>query len=422
VVLSDGGFEPLTDLSPGKARLDFVRIGKRCDNVAITALAARRTPSGDQQVFVGLRNFADHVRKFNLELTMSGKLIAVREETLPAGGSKSEMLNDLGSASGRVTAKLDIADDLAADNIGNVYLSKPRMVSVLLISKGNVFLQNALNLDHRTQLTRTESIPSDADFRKYDLIVFDGIAPAKPLTPGAYMLINTSSPDGPAVAGKSVARPTIIDSAKNHPVTSFVDFTNVRIAEAHWLTPQPWATPIVEGADGALGVAGSANGRRFVELSWNILQSDFPLRVGFPIFVANCLDWLVPQNEGAGESVRTGQPAYIDVPPDVTDLTVTCPDGRQQSLKVTQTPFVFDNTEQVGTYQVTGKGVKKEFSCNLTSAEESNTAPKEALVLGEKRFTSNSAGIRTNREFYALAIFIALAALTFEWYAFHRRL
>ncbi len=55
-----------------------------------------------------------------------------------------------------MTAKLDASDDLASDNFASVYLTKRAKLSILMVSKGNLFLQNALNLDPRTQLVRTE--------------------------------------------------------------------------------------------------------------------------------------------------------------------------------------------------------------------------------------------------------------------------
>ncbi|MCX6344330.1 MAG: BatA and WFA domain-containing protein [Armatimonadetes bacterium] len=312
VLLSDGLFSSLSDLSPGSANLTFIKIGARCDNVAITSLDSRKTLSGDQQVFVSLRNFSDKQRVFNLELYMQDQLIDIREETLRPGEAKQEILENVKDASGRVTAKLDIEDDLIADNSGSVYLAKRGKLSVLMVSKGNLFLQNALNLDPRTQLIRSESIPADFANQKYNLVVFDCIAPPANLPPGGYLLLRTSAAQGPATIGAAVDRPTVIDYARNHPVSAYVDFNEVRIAQANYLQPKPWATTIVEGPGGGLGVAGSNGGRKFVQLSFDILESDFPLHVGFPIFIANCLDWLVPTSATApGDSIRTSQPMYI---------------------------------------------------------------------------------------------------------------
>lgn len=433
VVFSDGLFDPLTDLNPGKARIDFIRVGKDCDNVAITGMDSRKTLSGDQQVFVSLRNFSTHKRDFNLEiyLTAMGRdlqsrpaedqLFDVREESLAPGETRQEILSNLADAGGRVTAKLDISDDLQADNFASVYLSKRGKLSILMVSKGNIFLQNALNLDPRTQLVRTETPPDDLS--KYDLVIFDRIAPPASLPPGGYLLVDTAAPQGPATLGAEVQRPTIVDSNPKHPASAYVDFSDVRIAQARYLRPAPWATTLIEGEGGALGVAGSNAGRRFVQISFSLLESDFPLHVGFPIFVANCLDWLTPSSDaGAGDSIHTGQAAYIDVPPDTRELTITDPAGQSHSAKVTGTPVIYENTERAGIYQVRGRGVSKEFACNVASPQESSTSPRSALTVGGKRFTSTGKGVQTNREFYGWLIFAALVILTAEWYAYHRRL
>ena len=423
VVLSDGGFGELSDLSARDARLDYLKIGLRCDNVAITGLDSRKTLSGDQQVFIGLRNFSNRERAFNLEIYLGDQLLDIREESMKPGEARQEILGDPGTASGRVTAKLDLNDDLAADNSGSVYLAGRRAISVLMVSKGNIFLQNALSLDPRTQLTRSDACPADLAKRRIDLVIFDCIEPPSSLPPGGYLLVNTSCSQGPADAGKPVSRPTIIDSDKRHPVSAYVDFTSVRMAEASYLSPRPWAVKLVDGDGGALAVAGSRNGRSFVQLGLSLLESDFPLHVGFPIFVANCLDWLAPSlGAGAASTVRTGQPAYIDVPPGLAEITVTDPGGGKHVLKVTQTPVVCDYTDRAGVYRVRGKGFDREFACNLSSTDESDTKPKDALLIGGRQFASSGKAVRTNREFYGIAIFLALAVLMFEWYAYHRRL
>lgn len=422
VVLSDGGFGAMPDLSAGKAKLDYLKIGRECENVAITGLDSRKTLTGDQQVFIGLRNFGKREQVVNLELYLDTNLLDIREEKLAPGEIKQEIMGDLANADGRVTAKLDISDDLPADNTGTVYLTRRRAISVLMVSKGNIFLQNALALDPRTQLTRTDSCP-DLAKRRYDLVIFDGVKPPASLPPGGYLLINADSARGPARTLKAVSRPTIVDSAKNHPASAYVDFAGVRIASARYLKPEPWATGIVEGDGGMLAAAGSRGGRSFVQLGFSLLESDFPLHVGFPIFVANCIDWLAPrQTRTGGDSIRTGQAAYIDVPPGVREVTVTNPDGRKQTVKVTQIPMVFDDTDRAGLYRVTGKGFEREFAANLSSVEESNTTPKDVLAVGSKRFASSGKPVRTNRELYGFAVFVVLAVLMFEWYAYHRRI
>lgn len=423
VVLSDGGFGEMPNLSSSGAKLDFIRIGRQGNNVAITGLSSRKTLSGEQQVFVALKNFCKVEKRCNLEMYLDNSLLDIREESLKPGEARQEILSGVNNLGGRMTAKLVISDDLAVDNSGSVYLAKPRRMSVLLVTKGNIFLQNALNLDPRVELARAESVPSGLEDQGYDLVVFDGIQPPSALPQGGYLLINTSAAQGPADMGGSVERPGVVDSSRNHPVSAYVDFSNVAISRAGVLKSKDWATNIIEGAHGPLGVAGSKGGLRFVQLSFDLLESDFPLRVGFPVFITNCLDWLAPAGaKGSGESIRTGQPMYVDVPPDVLEVKVQLPNGQQKTVKVTQLPIVFDDTELAGVYRVRGKGVEKEFTCNLASSAESDIMPRDVLSIGGQAFKSSTNAVRTNMEMYGFLAFFALGLLAFEWYAYHRRI
>ncbi|MHB1189447.1 MAG: vWA domain-containing protein [Armatimonadota bacterium] len=420
VVLSDGRFGRLADLALGNAKLDFIKIGSGCGNVAITGLSSRKALSGRQQVFVGLQNFSERERRFNLEIYLDDQLVDIREETLPAGASAQEIVENIEGLSGRVTAKLDIKDDLAIDNSGYAYLSGPRKTSVLLISKGNIFLQNALNLDPAVQLTKTDALP--ANYKGFDIIAFDGVRPPADLPPGGYLLIDTSTPGGPATEVEVVSLPTVVDFARDHPVSAHVDFSDVHIQQARYLTPRPWAKAILEGPAGALAAAGENRGRRFVQLSWSIMESDFPLHVGFPIFIANSLDWLAQPENAVGMSVRAGQPVYIDVPPATEKIRVIDPSGGEQVLPIDQSPVIFDGADRVGIYKIKGKNFSREFACNLSSSQESNTRPSDMVAVGGRKVSAGSRSVHTNREFYWPLVLAALLLLSFEWYAYHRRL
>ena len=423
VVFSDGGFGELYDLAAQKTKLNFVKIGRNCENVAITGIDSRKTLSGDQQVFIGLRNFGRRERTFDLEVYLQEQLIDVREIKLRGRESRQEILKNVTNVGGRVTARLDLKDDLTDDNTGAVYLSKPRKLSVLLVSPGNIFLENALNLDPRTRLTRSASVPAKIGDTKYDLIVFDRVQPPASLPAGGYVLIGTSAAQGPAAFGSGVSHPTIVGSSQNHPASAYVDFSGTKIAKARYLKLCPWATSVVDGEGGSLIAVGMHGGRRFVQLGFSLLDSDFPLHVGFPIFVANCLDWLVPPSAtGTGETVRAGQPVYIDLPPDVERVSIKDPGGNEHQVHVTQTPLIYDGTEHAGIYTVSARGVRNEFVCNIASSAESDTTPRSALNIGGKRFSSTTKAVSTNRELYGPLVLIVLAVLTFEWYAYHRRL
>jgi hypothetical protein len=75
-VLSDGAVGTLSDLNVGNIGLQFVKIGQSSENVALTALDARRGYGGGAskaQVFATLSNFGASAKRINLELSRDGK-------------------------------------------------------------------------------------------------------------------------------------------------------------------------------------------------------------------------------------------------------------------------------------------------------------------------------------------------------------
>lgn len=417
IVISDGGFDPVTDIDPGKARIGFLRVGKRSDNVGITALDARRTLSGAQEVFIGLRIFSKSKRDFNMEVYLNDQLFDIREESLQPGETKQEILSGMPESGGRVTVKLDTKDDLASDNTGHVYLARPKKLSVLLVTKGNIFLEHAFNLDPRTEIVKAIDPPKD--LTPYDIAIFDGIGPPDDLPGGGYLLINTDCKTAPAKLSNSVTMPSVADWAKKHPAAAYVDFSGVRMSKSKTLTIEDWGSELVECEDGAIAAAGESSGRRFVMLGWNLTESDFPLRVGFPIFVTNCIEWLGGvESEAEDAAVRTG--SVVPIETGGKKVTVVDPAGKETSISGNGTVF-FDGTESTGVYRIKIGEKSHEFACNLLSPEESNIEPRGEFVLGDRKVAGSTGGIRTNREFWRIILIAALGLISFEWFAFHRR-
>lgn len=422
VIISDGAFAKIPDFHASGAQVNFVKVGKRAANVGILAMDSRKTLSGVQQVLVAMRNYAEQERKFNLEFYIGDTLADVREQSLPGGGRKIEIF-DLppGTPGGMVRAAIDVKDDLAADNQAIIFLEQSRRISALLISKGNVFLERALNLDPRTEVVRTPTPP--ADLARYDLVVFDRVKPPAALPRGCYMLIDSYSPGGPALAEGSISNPTIVDWDKNHPAMKFVGFEGVGIQTAKKLKPMSWGKVVLEAEQGPLAVAGEFEGRKFLVLGFDLERSNFVMVPGFPILIANCLDWFT---EKAGQnldiSARTGEPVAIDVPPDTRSITITAPNGSSRELQVNTNPVYYDGTNQAGIYKVQSKGVNRRLAVNLLWAEESDTKPREQVQIGQVSAKASTDGVKTNKEYWRYVLLALLVVLSAGWYIYHRRL
>ena len=149
----------------------------------------------------------------------------------------------------------------------------------------------------------------------------------------------------------------------------------------------------------------------------------FPLRVAFPIFIANSVRWLGTGSDDSeiGQS-RTGEAVTIPAPPGADKLTITRPDGSKRELKVNDRGgAIFDEADQVGLYQAEGRGFSYPFAANLASASESDTTPHDKLTISDNPTQATGRKVPDNWELLPILILAALIVLAYEWYAFHRR-
>lgn len=437
-LLSDGAFETLDSgaslaapVRLGNAQLRFVKIGKRGDNVGVTALDVRKSLAGefDYQVFTQVQNFSAAEKQFTLELYRNESLIDAREVTLAAGKTHGEAFGIQGSVAGPLTVKIDLADDLAADNSATVMLEPRKRINVLLVTAGNLFLEKALNVDPRVSLSKAAPGSSvGVTAPKYDVVVLDGKAPDDLPAKGRYLFIGAGGDVAPVEVTGQVEHPSFLDWERRHPVTRFLDLGSVQIARGLTVKALPWGQPLAESEKGPLIVAGEKEGLRSIFVGFNLLESDLPMRVAFPIFLSNCMDWLMGSGGAAASAkARTGDVVAQELPADVRRVEITYPDGSHKSRSVEQSPLLFADTEQAGVYQVEGRGKKgtfrARFAANLLSEEESNTRPQERVRFGSTSVAAtDTASQKVPREIWRWVALLALCLLAFEWYAYHRRL
>lgn len=435
-LLSDGAFAALdgaegAGIPLGSARLRFVRIGHRGDNVGLTALDVRRSLGGtfDYQAFAQVRNFSEQRRHLTLELYREDSLIDARELTLSPGETHGEVFGIQGSASDLLRARLDVADDLAADNQAALVLQPRRQVNVLLVTAGNLFLEKALNVDPRVSLAKTAPGAAAATAApRYDLVVLDGKAPERLPPRGRYLFIGTGGAAAPVAITGRTEHPSFLDWDRRHPVTRFLDLSSVQIARALVARPLPWGQALAQSEAGPLLVAGEKEGLRSLYIGFDLTESDLPLRVAFPILLANAIDWLMGSDAGtASLQARTGDVVPTEVPAGVRRLTVVHPDGSRHALAVEQSPLFFAATEQAGIYRFEGRRKEGPFTTrlavNLLNEAESDIRPRDQVRLGSASIAAVDAhSQRVPREVWRWLALVGLGVMALEWFAYHRRL
>ena len=435
-VVSDGAVPAVQDLDVQNVGLQFVRVGKSNNNLAITALDARRGyAGGGAQVFATVSNYSDQTRTLSVELSRGDDLIEVRPVSVPPAkknddgttqpGTHAELFDDLKFVEGEFEAKLSgdgFKDDLSSDNTAFARLDAPRIVNVWLASD-NVFLEKALNVDSNTRVF----VGSDSGGRDFDVVVCDGTVP-KNLGGANQLIFNTTTPLSPVEVTGTAPQPSVADYDRQHPVARYAPWNDIKFAQSMAVKVKDWGVPIVEAERTPLVVAGEKGGQRVVWCGFSLLDTDLPLRVAFPIFVTNSIRWLsAPRGSNAttdGAPLRTGDAIALLAPPAVKEVSIKMPDGSKtdatRDREGDDGAITFDGATKVGTYAASGGNWKQNFSVSLLNKSESDIAPRASLQVADKKPIVAENRARTNRELWGYLVVLGLAVLGIEWWVFHR--
>ena len=422
VVVSDGASPPLaSDLgSPNEAArhvaLRFVRVGERAENVGVVAMNSRPAASGTRQdLFASVANFGEREQTFGVELRIDGKLADVRSLTVNAHVRAALVFDALPQAGGLAELKLNLEDDLAADNVAYAYLPDARRPRAAVISD-NPFLLQAIAANDALDARK---VSADAPLASFDCVVTDGAVPASVIESGRPLLaINPSDVAGWWNTTGSAARPEISSVDRGHPVNSYLSYADVHVESLTRREAAAWLRPVVSAGADAMIVAGEDHARRVVMVGFDLQQSDLPLKVEFPILLANATAWLAGRDTPSSErAVRTGQPVVIRTAQ--AQATIDLPGGEEQTVAARDGAMAFADTLRAGVYQVKDA---PPFAASLLSESESNTAPSDSIKTRAGEVSGQAETFKTEREAWRWLALAALAVLSFEWWVYHRRI
>lgn len=426
IVLSDGAFPPVSDFSPGKAQLLFEQVGTGGANVAITAMEAADLPGGSTQVYCGIRNYGTSAVKATVAFNLDGRTVDARTVTLAARQTMPQTFAVPASAQmAHITVSAD-RDLLRADNEATLYLHGAGGLRVLLVSNGDLFLERALALEPGVRLDKSPTLPDyeragATGESRYDLIVFDGV-PAQSVRSRAVMSFGGAVGMPVTDLGPS-QRPKPLTWKRDDPVLRYADLRGLLIQRGRRVSANPEGRVLAEGSDGPLIVASSTDAMRRLYVAFAPLDSDWPLRVSFPIFVSNAVSWLSGGRASAGGNginVRTGQPFSLTVPPSARQITLKAPDGATTRLDSSSGTVTLREADSTGVYSLSGKGFRAAVAANLLSEAESDILPRATLDISGHAVTARERVVAFGDTWRPILL-ICLALLAVEWWVFARR-
>lgn len=422
VIVSDGGL-PAAGLPglPGDVR--YIPIGADGANLAIEALALRPTDSGPQ-LYARVANHGATDMSATLSMLANEALLQAETVSVAAGGSVDVVLRELPAEAAVYRATLtgaggDRPDGFALDDQAWAVYQPPNAGRVLVFTPGNVFLEQILTALPGLQPFRaapTAPLPNEP----FDLYVTDGltteIAPAE-----ADLLIINPITSTLFEVGGVFTNTALSRVAQSDPLARFLDWRDVNVREARQIVPPAWARVLVQAEGGPLVFAGETAGRRVAVIAFRLQDSDLPLKLDFPVLMANLLEYLAPaQAFSAPDGLRPGETLLIRAGGG-EGVAISDPSGVVFTARATDAGVVFADTRRLGVYTVTGQDRELgRFAVNLFDAGESRIGPRPALTIGASQVTGGDPNEVGQLEIWPWLALLAFIVLVIEWYVYQR--
>ncbi len=219
-------------------------------------------------------------------------------------------------------------------------------------------------------------------------MLFDGVTPAE-LPKANALYLDPRGPGGPVRVEGALKTPGFDKVDRKHPAVRFLALDDVNVAEGHKLVPES-GDKVLGAADAGASpilVAGTRAGFKFVALGFDVRQSDLPLRIAWPLFVLDCINWFTDEDSEYLSAYRTGEVWRIPLGGAAAKAVIKMPDGSSQPVAVHEGRAVLLG-EHAGFYEVREEGDEGArpvaFAANLLDAEESAIAPQDQLTVDGK--------------------------------------
>ena len=178
-LFTDAAFPPIAQPSSEATSLKWHRVGRGSDNVGITKLEVRRRLTGtfEFEAFLTLTNFGPAPKNFSFRVLLDGALLYRQPIDLPGGVTRSIVVPFAHQGGGLLRAEIDPSDSLKADDVVHAVLPEAPRLEVLLVTRGNLWLEKAFRVipQVRLQIVRPDVfVPGD---RTADIVVLDGHSP-----------------------------------------------------------------------------------------------------------------------------------------------------------------------------------------------------------------------------------------------------
>ena len=422
-LITDGAGKDFSALVKSQPKIRPIIISGGEHNVGITKFEFRQqVDHSDQYEFMlEIKNFEFAPVECSIRLSIDGG--GLFESVIPFDAQEKKMLiiPYSGLINGIARATLEIDDDFTVDNQAYLSLNAAKEIWVLLVSKGNHFLEKLLAAYPNFRVNSVkEIIPSSwpEQTARHDIVIVDRMD--FPETDrGNFLLIDAYSPSIPVIKTGQVRLPEILAWDRKSPLMANVNLSGLIVEEGAKLQADKQLQPLIESARTGLMYALEENGLRVVLIGFDFTRSDLPLKVAFPVMMSNIFNWLNPHKlEFSILQTQAGEAFDIYLNPQTDTIYTRAPYEKWEKHQVKMNPFRYKSTGRVGIYTIAENGKERYFTVNLADESESDI---NSISLEHRPDQSGpplvSAEISAQQPLWMFFIIIGCALLMIEWYS-----
>lgn len=421
-------------------------------NAGITALSARRSPDDPDRatVFARVQTVGGR-RSIEVACLAAGEVIERRLIRLDPAADTPETTNTTNDrASGGVsfevfapedtlvTLTLPPGDALASDDRASVFLPAPEPLRIGLVRAGGPASTASWILEETARLASRGAVrvidpASSLDPGRYDLLIYDGVAPTQAPAniptlafgvpvPGVLFTADRAPPGGGPPARWERAHPVLRDVALD--ALTVADVASPALDAADPEASLLRLTPLIEDETGPWLSLLDRRGTRSLVAGFALGRSNWPLTVGFPIFTAAAFDFLTSGRIPVPRVFEPGEP--LTMPTSLTGAasllapdgsTVQTNEGIEQDTARRDGRLRFGPVERIGVYRAQIAGQRTPIPVALLNAGESAIeAPTELFTSSTP--TARNESIEGPVEIWRHIVLIALGLLILEWLIF----
>lgn len=241
----------------------------------------------DEALFrVTLKNALDSEIQGELLIYGDDALIKIIEVGLE--GSESKIL-DL-ALDGRyqgVSFKWGLGDDYLLDNTYYVSLARNDVKRILISGDSNRFLEEAFMIFPNVEVYKSDDVEVNGD---YDLYVYNGRLPKVLPEKGGLMIINPKEDRDYLSLGKRYTSGQLSFDSSDRLWRHVKPTFNVKEVMT---IETPFGENIMTIDDMPVMLKGQLEGHQALVIGLDFMNTDFPIRVGFPVFVYNSVTYLI---------------------------------------------------------------------------------------------------------------------------------